>query len=182
MAEFNFLGLTLDECLNWKPHVQKISNKISRIIGALCRLKNYLPKHILRTIYNSLILSHLQYAVLTWGFKMGRIELLQKRTVRVISSSKYNAHTEPLFKQLNFIKIKNIFELTALKLFYKLKKTIFLFILPACFKIFLVNMTIIQGNTWFCITCFHLPATVKNVFVYIFLSLWTILAYAYLKR
>ena len=39
VSEFNFLGLTLDECLNWKPHVQKISNKISRIIGVLCRLK-----------------------------------------------------------------------------------------------------------------------------------------------
>ena len=55
VSEVNFSGLTLDECLNWKPHVQKISNKISRIIGVLCRLKNYMPKHILRTIYNSLI-------------------------------------------------------------------------------------------------------------------------------
>ena len=106
VSEFIFLGLTLDECLNWKPHVQKISNKISRIIGVLCRLKNYLPKHILRTIYNSLILPHLQYAVLTWGFKMGRVELLQKRAVRAITSSNYNAHTEPLFKQL---KVKDIF-------------------------------------------------------------------------
>ena len=122
VSEFNFLGLTLDECLNWKPHVQKISNKISPIIGVLCRLKNYLPKHILRTIYNSLILPHLQYAVLTWGFKMGRAELSQKRAMRVITSSKYNAHTEPLFKQLNLLKVNDIFELTALKLFYKLKK------------------------------------------------------------
>ena len=88
VSEFNFLSLTLDGCLNWKPHVQKISNKASRIISVLCRLKNYLPKHILRTIYNSLILPHLQFAVLTWGFKMGRVELLQKRAVRVISSSK----------------------------------------------------------------------------------------------
>ena len=109
VSEFNLLGLTLDECLNWKPHVQKISNKISRIIGVLCRLKNYLPKHILCTIYNSLILAHLQYAVSTWGFKMGRIEFLQKRAVRVITNSKYNAHTEPLFKQLNLLKVKDIF-------------------------------------------------------------------------
>ena len=43
VSEFNFLGLMFDGCLNWKPHVQKISNKISCIIGVLCRLKNYLP-------------------------------------------------------------------------------------------------------------------------------------------
>ena len=112
----------LDECLNWKPHVQNISNIISHIIGVLCRLKNYLPKHILRTIYTSLILPHLQCAVLTWGFKLGRVELLQNRTVRVITCSTYNAHTEPLFKQLNLLKVKDIFEWTALKSFYKLKK------------------------------------------------------------
>ena len=126
VSEFNFLGLTLDECLSWKPHVQKTSNKISRIIGVLCRLKNYLPKHILRTLYNSLILPHLQFFVLTWGFKMGRVELLQKRAVRVISCSKYNAHTDPLFKQLNLLKVKDMFDLNALKLFYKLNQTVFL--------------------------------------------------------
>ena len=75
VSEFNFLDFTLGECLNSKPHVQKISNKRSRIIGVLCRLNSYLSKHILRTL--SLILSHLQYSVLTWGFKMGRLELLQ---------------------------------------------------------------------------------------------------------
>ena len=101
--------------------VQKISNKISRIIDVLCPLKIYLTKHILRTIYNSLILPHLQYVLWTRGFKMGRAELLQKRAVRVITCSKYNVHTEPLFKQLNLIKVKYIFELTALKLFCKLK-------------------------------------------------------------
>ena len=49
-------------------------------------------------------------------------ELLQKRAVRVISCSKYNAHTDPLFKQLNLLKVKDIFDLNALKLFYKLKQ------------------------------------------------------------
>ena len=72
---------------------------------------------MLFTIYNSRILPHLQYAVLKWGFKMGNDELLQKYAVRVITSCKYDAHTE----QLNFLKVKDIFELTALKLFYKLK-------------------------------------------------------------
>ena len=53
---------------------------------------------------------------------MGRVELWRKRTVRIITSSKYNAHTEPLFKQLNLLNVKDIVEFTAPKLFYKLKK------------------------------------------------------------
>ena len=34
------------------------------------------------------------------GFKMGRLEKLQKRAVRVISCSKYNLHTNPPFKKI----------------------------------------------------------------------------------
>ena len=79
VTEFNFLGLTIDEHLSWKPHIQKISNKIARTLGIMCRLKNFLPTEILRILYNSLILPHLQYSVLSWGFKMGRLDKLQKR-------------------------------------------------------------------------------------------------------
>ena len=98
VAEFNFLGLTVDENLNWNAHIQKASNKISRTLGVMCRLTNFLPLHVLRILYNSLILPHLQYGILTWEFCLGRLEKLQKLSVRIITRSKYNAHTDPLFK------------------------------------------------------------------------------------
>ena len=37
---FNFLGLIMDEHLNWKSHVEKNSNKCSNAIGVLNKL-NY---------------------------------------------------------------------------------------------------------------------------------------------
>ena len=109
VSEFHFLGLTIDEHLNWKPHIQKISNKKARTLGIMCLLNNFLPKHIPRMLYNSLILPHLQYFILAWGFKMGRLEKLQKRAVCIISFSKYNCHTYPLFKKLNLLKLKDLF-------------------------------------------------------------------------
>ena len=78
VTEFNFLGLTIDEQLSWSPHIQKISNKISRTLGIMNRLKQFLPEKILRLIYKSLILPYFQYSILTWGFKIGRLEKLQK--------------------------------------------------------------------------------------------------------
>ena len=39
VTEFNFLGLTLDENLNWNAHIQKVSNEISRTLGVMCRLE-----------------------------------------------------------------------------------------------------------------------------------------------
>jgi hypothetical protein len=116
--EFNFLGLTLDQHMTWNAHVQKVSNKISKTIGVMNRLKRYLPLSVLRTLYNSLILPHLQYSLLAWGTKSCRLFKLQKRAIRLISSSKYNAHAEPIFKKLNLLKIEDLYKLKIMKLYY----------------------------------------------------------------
>ena len=100
VEDFNFLGRTIDQHMAWSAHMQKISNKILRSLGIMNRLKRYLPQNIIRTIYNSLILPHTNYSILVWEFKSGRIFKLQKRAVHMIHCSKYNAHTEPLFKPL----------------------------------------------------------------------------------
>ncbi len=70
VAEFIFLGLTIDEHLTWKCHINKISNKISQCMGVLNRFKCFLPietNNIL--IYNSLVVAHLNFGLLIWGFK-----------------------------------------------------------------------------------------------------------------
>ena len=88
----------------------------------MCRLKNFLPTHVLRILYNSLIPPHLQYSILAWGFRMGRLDKLQKRAILIITRSKYNSDTDPFFRKLNLLKAKDLFELNVLKLFYKYKK------------------------------------------------------------
>ena len=117
--EFDFLGLTINENLNWKSHINKIANKISKNLGILNKLKHYLPIETKRLIYNSLILSHLNFGILAWGFDCARIEKLQKKAVRIITVSKYNAHTEPIFKELNLLKVKDILFVQEMKFYYK---------------------------------------------------------------
>ena len=64
VVNLNFLGILLDKHLNWKSQTSKIANKISRTIGVLTKLKQYLPSRILLTIYNTLIMPHLNYGIL----------------------------------------------------------------------------------------------------------------------
>ena len=117
--EFNFLGLIIEETLSWKPHVDYIANKVSKHIGVLNRLKHYLPPYILRTIYFSLINSSLNYSLLAWGFNCVRLKKLQKKAIRIITNSRYNAHTEPLMKNLQILKLEDMFRLNILKWYYK---------------------------------------------------------------
>ena len=66
--EFAYLGLLLNKHLNWKQHITKIANTISKSIGIINKLKYELPENTLLTIYNSLILPHLNYCILAWGY------------------------------------------------------------------------------------------------------------------
>ncbi len=109
VSDFNFLGLTINEHLNWKSHTDKLSNKISKTMGVLNKLKHFVPLNARVMIYNSLILSHLNYCILAWGYRCERISKVQKRIVRILSISKYNAHTEPIFKLLSLLKVNDIF-------------------------------------------------------------------------
>ena len=77
---------------------------------------------MLSTIYTSRIKPHLNYGILLWGHEATRIYKLQKKAIRTISMSKHTAHTEPIFKKLQFLNLNDIFKLQQLKLFYyKLK-------------------------------------------------------------
>ena len=119
VEEFNFLGLTIDTNLKWKKHTDKISNKCSKITGVLNRLKLLFPQEIKCLLYNSLIVPHINYCITAWGFHRNRITIIQKKAIRIITASSYISHTEPLFKQLNLLKVEDILTLHELKFYFK---------------------------------------------------------------
>ncbi len=119
VPDFNFLGLILNENLSWKSHCDKISNSISKSLGILNALKHILLEEIKVMLYNSMIASHINYCILAWGYEFKRITKLQKKAMRIISVSKYNAHTCPIFKRLKLLKIEDIIKLNETKFYYK---------------------------------------------------------------
>ena len=119
---FMFLGITINNKLNWNSHINKVTNKISKTVAILNKLRSFLPSGVLQTIYNTLIglLPHLIYGILAWGRHTNVIHKIQTRAIRIIAASKYNGHTEPLFKQLNLLKAFDICKLQELKCYHKL--------------------------------------------------------------
>ena len=65
---------------------------------------------------------HLNFGILLWGHNSKRIFRLQKWAVRNVTSSKYNAHTNPIFQKLKLIKFHDIRNLSYLKFHYKYTK------------------------------------------------------------
>ena len=109
-ADFNFLGISINKHVKWNNHINKIANNIARTNVILNRLKHVLAPGILVNIYNCLV----------WGYERTRIVKVQKKSLRAISSAKYDAHTEPLFRNCNLLNIEdNIHKTQQFKLFYK---------------------------------------------------------------
>ena len=63
-----FLGVIIDDKLNWKEHIKCISAKLSKTIAIMFKSKMVLDKYSLRTLYCSLF-----YHILTIVLKFGVI-------------------------------------------------------------------------------------------------------------
>ena len=96
-----------------------VSNKISKYCGILTKLKEIQTSGYITNIIFSMIHSHLNYGLRAWGYDCNRLIKLQKRSIRTITRSKYNAHTNPLLKALEIFSLPDMLPLNALKFYSK---------------------------------------------------------------
>lgn len=107
-----FLGVNFDETLSWKIHIDKLINTVSKALFVLNKVKRYIPVSALKSLYFALIHSRLSYGTLLWGnsTSLSRLFKIQKRAIRIITNSNYRAHTDPIFKSLQIMKLADIYK------------------------------------------------------------------------
>ena len=105
-----YLGIKIDENLNWKQHIHDMAIKLNRANSLLFIIRNYVNKHILRTIYFSIFDSHISYANLIWGQNLhavSRIVILQKKALRIMNFQSRDSHSSLLFKSNRILKLED---------------------------------------------------------------------------
>ena len=121
--EVTFLGVKLDHNLKFDSHCRHVSNKISKSIGILYKLSNYLSKNTLVSIYYSLVYPYLYYCNIVWGNTFANhlyhIVKLQKRAVRILCQAPFLSHSEPLFKNLKILTLTDVHKYQVLIYMYK---------------------------------------------------------------
>ena len=70
VKSMKFLGITIDDKLSWKYHIDNIRKTVSRNIGIINRVKQFLPLSVLLTLYSTFILPYLNYGIHT---SMGKL-------------------------------------------------------------------------------------------------------------
>jgi len=66
-SEIKFLGLTIDDTLSWKQHIEQVLNKMCTACYALRNINQIVPIDTLRVIYFAHIHSIINYGINFWG-------------------------------------------------------------------------------------------------------------------
>jgi hypothetical protein len=86
------LGVEIDEKLSWNKHVENVAKKATSGIGAIRRIRDFVDRETLISIYNALVRPHFDYCSEVWntlGIGLSsRLQKLQNRAARIIMSMK----------------------------------------------------------------------------------------------
>ena len=89
-----FLGVIIDEELNWEAHINHLEAKLNCSIVMIKRIKRFIPKSQYLKLYNALFLSHLTYCISCWGgvpkYKLVKIFAIQKRCIRLLFGKEFS--------------------------------------------------------------------------------------------
>ena len=112
----NFLGLTLDSTLSWKPHIDQLISKLNSACYVIRSLKSLIPLETLRLINFSSVHSIISYGIIFWGNSSysNTTFKLQKRVIRTMMNAGNRESCRELFKKLNILPLHSQYILSLL--------------------------------------------------------------------
>ena len=118
-----YLGMYIDKYLSWNTHIIELTKKLSRTNGILSKLRHNAPFETCIQVYYALFYSHLIYGCNIWGLthdtNIKKLEVLQKKCIRILNFSEFRSHTNNLFIKNKILKIRDVIKLQHLKLVYE---------------------------------------------------------------
>ena len=119
-----YLGVYLDDTLNWSSHIIHLSLQLARYSGMFFRLRKLVLPHILRTLYYSMVHSRVQYGITLWGSTfhstLRELEVQLNDIVRTMTGRRKFDHASLLYKNLSLLKLQDIYKLELAKFMYQL--------------------------------------------------------------
>ena len=100
-SKVRYLGVILQENLEWEQHLNTLTPILNRALGLLAKIQHYAPKSLLKTIYFSLFNSHLIYACQIWGQRedlINKISAIQDKVIRIINFKPKNYSAGKLYQ------------------------------------------------------------------------------------
>ena len=128
VGTFQVSGLYIDDQFKWNEHVNHVKSKLSKSLYVLRTIKNIIGQTHMLTLYNTLSFPYLTYGLLLWGGAsnalLKKINVLQKKHIRVINNLGFNAHTLPYFHSCNILKLTDLYSVELSAFMFLLTKRV----------------------------------------------------------
>ena len=126
VTEMKYLGVILDNKLNWHNHIQHICTKLAKAAGIIYKVRSKAPQNVLMLLYHSLIGTYLQYGIASWGCAkttaLSKLKSLQNKVVRYITHSPPFSNVTHAYKKLGILKLDEIYFVEVGKFMYRNRK------------------------------------------------------------
>ena len=121
--ECKTLGVNVDQHLSWKNNTEKLCKKLSSGIGAIRRLREYLDKDSLLSVYNALVQPYFNYCCEIWDVfgttQSNRLQKLHNRAARIITRSSNEVNQKNVLDKLGWQTLDEQRQKAKAKLMFK---------------------------------------------------------------
>ena len=120
--QIKYLGLILDEHMDWISHTNEICNKLKSFFPLFYNIRQYLDLDHIRTIFYTMIYSRLKYGSIITGqtsqANLDKIQILQNQLLKVLSCKRYRYPTNKLHNELSILKFEDMVKQEILSFMY----------------------------------------------------------------
>lgn len=107
-----YLGLIIDEKLNWVDHISDLCNSVIKYTGIFYHLRGTFPKTTAIQVYYSFIYSKLRYAIEIYGTAnksyLKPLHILHNRLIKVLTGKPRRYPTNQLYREFNLLMLSDI--------------------------------------------------------------------------
>ena len=128
VSSTKYLGVFIDNKLNFKARILTLENKIARSMGILSKVRYNFSVKTLLQLYHALIHPLLTYGIVIWGSTypsyLSKLKTLQNKTMQIISGSHHCDEANPIYKKLEVLQIHDLYTYVTAKFVYRIYSSI----------------------------------------------------------
>ena len=123
VSSVKYLGVQIDDKLTWNEHVKQVSQTLVKYASSFKIIKNHVPEKRKKQLYYAYAYSKLLYGIEVYGHtskrNIKRLQVNQNRMLKILYNKDWYTHTNDLHKELDILQIRDIFNISLLKMVYK---------------------------------------------------------------
>lgn len=123
VAACKYLGVTLDEELKWKEHIETVYKKLIKFVGIFYKLRSKLPSSVLQTIYYAFVHPHILYGIEIYANThfsyLDKLVKLNNKILRILQGEPLTTPIAELYLKYNALPIVDLHKMQILTLVHK---------------------------------------------------------------